>query len=118
MEQAELAIKYDGYIRRQEEEARKLKKYEGMLFPADFPFATARGLSARSGTSWPGSAPRPSAGAAGPGVTPAAVALLLVLLRRRRRGPSVGPTGNRRTGRRQQVDSDEVSGMFHVEPPR
>ncbi len=95
MEQAELAIKYDGYIRRQEEEARKLKKYEGMLFPADFPFATARGLSAEVRDKLARVRPA-SLGQAQrvPGVTPAAVALLLVLLRRREAGDlSVGPTG-------------------------
>jgi tRNA uridine 5-carboxymethylaminomethyl modification enzyme len=46
VEQAELSIKYGGYIRRQEDEARKLAKYEGMAIPPDFPFGTLPGLSA------------------------------------------------------------------------
>jgi len=46
VEQAELSIKYEGYIRRQEEEARKLRKYDGMEFPAGFSFQALPGLSA------------------------------------------------------------------------
>ncbi|MBE0603712.1 MAG: tRNA uridine-5-carboxymethylaminomethyl(34) synthesis enzyme MnmG [Deltaproteobacteria bacterium] len=95
MGQAELAIKYDGYIRRQEEEARKLKKYEGMLFPPGFPFATVRGLSAEVRDKLARVRPA-SLGQAQrvPGVTPAAIALLLVLLRRREAGtPPDGSLG-------------------------
>jgi tRNA uridine 5-carboxymethylaminomethyl modification enzyme len=97
VEQAELSIKYEGYIRRQEEEARKLKKYEGMLFPADFPFSTVRGLSAEVRDKLARVRPA-SLGQAQrvPGVTPAAIALLLVLLKRREGGrppdDSIGET--------------------------
>ena len=93
MRQAELSIKYDGYIRRQEEEARKLKKYEGLLFPPDFPFATVRGVSAEVRDKLARVRPA-SLGQAQriPGVTPAAIALLLVLLRRR--GPGGLPGGS------------------------
>src|SRR5512139_2386652 len=82
-EQAELSIKYDGYIRRQEEEARKLRKYEGMSFPEGLPFATVPGLSAEVRDKLVRVRPA-SIGQAHriPGVTPAAVALLLVHLRR------------------------------------
>ena len=84
VEQAELAIKYEGYIRRQEEEAKKLKKYEDMRFPAAFPFETVPGLSAEVRDKLVRVRPD-SIGQAQriPGVTPAAVALLLVMLRRR-----------------------------------
>jgi tRNA uridine 5-carboxymethylaminomethyl modification enzyme len=83
VEQAELSIKYDGYIRRQEEEARKLRKYEGMAFPEEFPFGTVPGLSAEVRDKLLRVRPA-SIGQAQriPGVTPAAVALLLVYLRR------------------------------------
>ena len=83
MDHAELHIKYDGYIRRQKEEAIKLKKYEGMLFPPDFPFSSARGLSAEVREKLAKVRPA-SLGQAQriPGVTPAAIALLLALLRR------------------------------------
>jgi len=82
-EPAELSIKYDGYIRRQEEEARKLKKYEAMAFPSGFPFETVRGLSAEVRDKLVRVRPA-SLGQAQriPGVTPAAVALLLVHLKR------------------------------------
>jgi len=85
--QAELAIKYDGYIRRQEEEAKKLKKYEWMLLPPDFPFDSVRGLSAEVRDKLARVRPV-SLGQAQriPGVTPAAIALLLVLLKRRNAG--------------------------------
>jgi tRNA uridine 5-carboxymethylaminomethyl modification enzyme len=98
VEQAELSIKYDGYIRRQEEEAHKLRKYEGMSFPEGFPFATVPGLSAEVRDKLVRVRPA-SIGQAQriPGVTPAAVALLLVYLRRggeaaRASGPGE-PTG-------------------------
>jgi tRNA uridine 5-carboxymethylaminomethyl modification enzyme len=83
VEQAELAIKYEGYLRRQEEEAKKLKKYEEMRFPPAFPFATVPGLSAEARDKLVRVRPD-SIGQAQriPGVTPAAVALLLVVLRR------------------------------------
>ena len=83
VEQAELAIKYEGYIRRQEEEAKKLKKYEEMRFPYAFPFETVPGLSAEVRDKLVRVRPD-SIGQAQriPGVTPAAVALLLVVLRR------------------------------------
>ena len=83
VEQAELSIKYDGYIRRQEEEARRLRKFEGMSFPEGFPFATVPGLSAEVRDKLVRVRPA-SIGQAHriPGVTPAAVALLLVHLRR------------------------------------
>ncbi len=83
VEQAELSIKYEGYIRRQEEEAKKLKKHEEMRFPPAFPFATVPGLSAEVRDKLVRVRPD-SIGQAQriPGVTPAAVALLLVMLRR------------------------------------
>jgi tRNA uridine 5-carboxymethylaminomethyl modification enzyme len=82
-EQAELTVKYDGYIRRQEEEARKLKKYEEMQFPLGFPFETVYGLSTEVRDKLVRVRPA-SIGQAQriPGVTPAAVALLLVALKR------------------------------------
>ncbi len=83
VEQAELSIKYEGYLRRQEEEAKKLKKYEEMRFHPAFPFETVPGLSAEVRDKLVRVRPD-SIGQAQriPGVTPAAVALLLVVLRR------------------------------------
>jgi tRNA uridine 5-carboxymethylaminomethyl modification enzyme len=81
--QAELSVKYEGYIRRQEQEAEKLAKYENMRFPEDFPFESVYGLSAEVRDKLIRVRPA-SIGQARriPGVTPAAVALLLVALRK------------------------------------
>ena len=81
--QAELVVKFDGYIRRQEEEAKKLLKYEEMGIPGDFPFESIHGLS----TEVRGKLVRVRPVSIGqaqriPGVTPAAVGILLVALRR------------------------------------
>jgi tRNA uridine 5-carboxymethylaminomethyl modification enzyme len=89
--QAELIVKFDGYIRRQEEEAKKLKKYEELKFPGDFPFESVYGLSAEVRDKLVRVRPA-SIGQAQriPGVTPAAVGLLLVALKK---GRSATPAG-------------------------
>lgn len=82
-EQAELAVKFDGYLRRQEEEVEKLRKYEAMTLPPNFAFDRVPGLSAEVREKL--SRVRPvSIGQARriPGVTPAAVALILVALKK------------------------------------
>jgi len=83
--QAELIVKFDGYIRRQEEEAKKLRKSEELKFPSDFPFETVYGLSTEVRDKLVRVRPV-SIGQAQriPGVTPAAVALLLVALKKGR----------------------------------
>ena len=94
VEQAELAIKYEGYLRRQEEEAKKLRKYEEMRIPPEFPFETVSGLSAEVRDKFVRVRPV-SIGQAQriPGVTPAAIALLLVMLRRGRDAAAPGTPG-------------------------
>ena len=81
--QAELSVKYEGYIRRQEEEAKKLRKHEELRFPPGFSFASVHGLSAEVRDKLVRVRPA-SIGQAQriPGVTPAAVSLLLVALKR------------------------------------
>jgi tRNA uridine 5-carboxymethylaminomethyl modification enzyme len=81
--QAELTVKYEGYIRRQEEEVKKLSKYEEMRFPSGFSFESVYGLSVEVRDKLVRVRPA-SVGQARriPGVTPAAVALLLVALKR------------------------------------
>ena len=89
---AELTVKYEGYIRRQEEEAKKLTKYEEMRLPPGFPFESVYGLSTEVRDKLVRVRPA-SIGQAQriPGVTPAAVALLLVALKRgSARPPSSG----------------------------
>lgn len=79
--QAELIVKFDGYLRRQEDDAKKLRKYESLKFPSDFPFESVYGLSTEVRDKLVRVRPL-SIGQAQriPGVTPAAVALLLVAL--------------------------------------
>jgi tRNA uridine 5-carboxymethylaminomethyl modification enzyme len=79
--QAELTVKFDGYLRRQEDDAKKLKKYEDLKFPPDFPFESVYGLSTEVRDKLVRVRPV-SIGQAQriPGVTPAAVAILLVAL--------------------------------------
>jgi tRNA uridine 5-carboxymethylaminomethyl modification enzyme len=79
--QAELTVKFDGYLRRQEEDAKKLRKYEDLRFPLDFPFESVYGLSTEVRDKLVRVRPV-SIGQAQriPGVTPAAVAILLVAL--------------------------------------
>lgn len=85
-EQVEIGVKYAGYLNRQAEEIARQRRNEDTRIPADFDFATVRGLSAevmgKFGTVQPqtvGQAQRI------PGVTPAAISLLLVHLERNRR---------------------------------
>ena len=89
--QAELIVKFDGYIRRQEEEAQKLRRYEEMRFPGGFSFEAVYGLSAEVRDKLVRVRPA-SIGQAQriPGVTPAAVALLLVALKK---GGAATPAG-------------------------
>ncbi len=89
--QAELVVKFDGYLRRQEDDAKKLKKYEDLKFPAGFPFESVYGLSTEVRDKLVRVRPH-SIGQAQriPGVTPAAVALLLVALTK---GRAVIPAG-------------------------
>ena len=89
--QAELIVKFDGYIRRQEEDANKLKKYEEMKFPPGFPFESVYGLSTEVRDKLVRVRPA-SIGHARriPGVTPAAVSLLLVALAKGRASTPAG----------------------------
>ena len=83
-EQVEIQAKYEGYIRRQQEEVERRGTHEESALPADIDYAQVRGLSiearqtlARQRPETIGQASRIS------GVTPAAVSLLLVHLRSR-----------------------------------
>ncbi|ROR34344.1 tRNA uridine-5-carboxymethylaminomethyl(34) synthesis enzyme MnmG [Inmirania thermothiophila] len=82
--QVEIEVKYEGYLRRQEAEAERLRRHETLRLPPDLDYAAVAGLSnevrevlARARPATLGQAART------PGVTPAAVALLLVHLRAR-----------------------------------
>ena len=83
LEQLEIATKYEGYIRRQQEQVERFQKTETMVIPEGFSYDGISGLSAEVREKLNRVRPR-TLGQAGriPGVTPAAVAILAVLLKR------------------------------------
>jgi len=85
-EQVEIAVKYEGYIRRQTGEVERLARYEDRRVPGGFDYAALSGLSREVTDKLDRVRPR-TVGQAGriPGVTPAAVAILLVAIEKRRR---------------------------------
>jgi tRNA uridine 5-carboxymethylaminomethyl modification enzyme len=90
VEQLEIKHKYEGYIKRQEEAAKKFAQGEGKSIPADFDYDGVPGLSLEIREKLKQVRPR-SLGQAGriSGVTPAALAILMVYLKRR--GALKGP---------------------------
>jgi tRNA uridine 5-carboxymethylaminomethyl modification enzyme len=82
-EQVEIAVKYSGYLTRQNEEIERQRRHEDTPIPSDFEYAGLAGLSAevvqklqRARPQTVGHAQRIS------GITPAAISLLLVHLKR------------------------------------
>jgi len=82
-EQAEIQVKYDGYIRRQMDQIERFKKLEELRFPEDFAFGSVIGLSTevmekllRIKPFSLGQASRIS------GVTPAAISILMINLKK------------------------------------
>ncbi|MEW6682365.1 MAG: tRNA uridine-5-carboxymethylaminomethyl(34) synthesis enzyme MnmG [Nitrospirota bacterium] len=88
-EQIELEIKYEGYLKRQEQHVARFKQFEDRKIPIGFQFAQVVGLSREVVEKLTAVSPR-SLGQASriSGVTPAALSLLLVALERERRGGS------------------------------
>ena len=83
VEQLEILHKYDGYIKRQEETARKFAQGEGKSIPADFDYDGVPGLSGEIREKLQQVRPRSLGQAARiSGVTPAALAVLMVYLKR------------------------------------
>jgi tRNA uridine 5-carboxymethylaminomethyl modification enzyme len=83
VEQLEIRHKYEGYIRRQEESARKFAQGEGRRIPPDFDYDGAPGLSREVREKLKEVRPRSLGQAARiSGVTPAALAILMVYLKR------------------------------------
>ena len=95
IEQAEITIKYAGYICKQNQEVVRAQDFESLAIAPDFDYARVRALSfevrqklALHRPATLGQAARMS------GVTPAAISLLLVHLKKRRaRGPTVSEVG-------------------------
>jgi tRNA uridine 5-carboxymethylaminomethyl modification enzyme len=83
LDQAEIQVKYEGYMKRQTEEIEKFKKLEEISFPDEFDFGSIIGLSAEVMEKLKRIRPR-SLGQASriSGVTPAAISILMVNLKR------------------------------------
>ena len=82
-EQAEIEIKYEGYLKKQEAQVREMRRLEEMPIPEDFDYAAQRGLRLeaveklrRIRPANIGQASRIS------GVSPADISVLVILLRR------------------------------------
>jgi tRNA uridine 5-carboxymethylaminomethyl modification enzyme len=83
VEQLEIQHKYDGYIKRQEETAKKFAQGEGKPIPVDFDYDGVPGLSQEIREKLQQVRPRSLGQAARiSGVTPAALAVLMVYLKR------------------------------------
>ncbi len=81
--QAEIQIKYQGYIDRQGEEIERLKKQEGTLLPADLDYDAMQGLSNELKQKLKEVQPANIGQASRiPGMTPAAISLLLIYLKK------------------------------------
>ena len=89
-QQIEIAAVYDGYLQRQEEEARRATELEAMRIPPTFDFANLKGLSYESVEKL-GRVRPTTVGQASrmPGVRPADIALLIGHLRVKGRGSRV-----------------------------
>ncbi|MGZ3569309.1 MAG: tRNA uridine-5-carboxymethylaminomethyl(34) synthesis enzyme MnmG [Thermodesulfobacteriota bacterium] len=83
LDQAEIQVKYEGYMKRQTEEIEKSKKLEEISFPEEFDFGSIIGLSTEVMEKLEKIRPR-SLGQASriSGVTPAAISILMVNLKR------------------------------------
>lgn len=84
-QQAEIQIKYQGYIDRQENEIERVKKQEDTPLPADFDYQQMQGLSNELKQKLLATKPENIARASRiPGITPAAISLLLIYLKKYR----------------------------------
>ena len=84
LEQAEIQIKYAGYIDRQQGEIERARRYEELKLPVQMDYANVIGLSNEVREKLGRQRPETLGQAARiPGVTPAAVSLLLVHLKRK-----------------------------------
>jgi tRNA uridine 5-carboxymethylaminomethyl modification enzyme len=85
-EQVEIQVKYEGYIKRQEEQIRGFRKMERMLIPPDFDYFKVKGISNEAKEKLDKIRPR-SIGQASriSGVSPADISILMIALETLRR---------------------------------
>ena len=83
MKQVEIDLKYEGYLKRQDEMIAKLERYEDSKIPLTLNYYDLKALSAESREKLQKFKPR-SIGQASriPGVTPSDISVLLVYLKR------------------------------------
>ena len=82
-EQIEIAVKYAGYINRQQEDVAQMKRLEETKIPADFDYDIVSGLSREITLKLKDVRPETLAQAGRiPGVTPAAVQLVMITIRK------------------------------------
>ena len=83
MQQVEIDLKYEGYLKRQEEMIAKMEKYEGHFIPLTLNYLEVKALSTESREKLQKYKPR-SIGQASriPGVTPSDISVLLIYLKR------------------------------------
>ena len=111
IEQAEISIKYAGYIDKQKDDVERAASFENLILPDDLDYAQVTALSievrqtlGRQRPQTLGQAARMS------GVTPAAVSLLLVHLKKRRgKAPSPAASGGAERGVSDQAIADRGS---------
>ena len=85
-EQAEIALKYEGYLAKEEAQIHKARAMESTLLPEDTPYAEITGLRLEARQKLAAQRPH-SLAAAGriPGVSPADVAVLMIYLDKKKR---------------------------------
>ena len=84
-EQAEIAVKYAGYLQRQDVMIRRARNMEAMLLPEDMPYEAIAALRLEARQKLARQKPRSLAAASRiPGVSPADIAVLMVYLERQR----------------------------------
>ncbi|QXW24692.1 tRNA uridine-5-carboxymethylaminomethyl(34) synthesis enzyme MnmG [Acinetobacter johnsonii] len=82
-EQIEIAVKYAGYINRQQEDVAQMKRLEDTKIPTDFDYDVVSGLSREITMKLKAVLPETLAQASRiPGVTPAAVQLVMITIRK------------------------------------
>jgi len=83
LHQVEIDLKYEGYLKRQEDMIAKLEKYEDHVIPLTLNYLEMKSLSAESKEKLQRYKPR-SIGQASriPGVTPSDISVLLIYLKR------------------------------------
>jgi len=94
LEQLEIQVKYEGYIKRQDEEIEKFKKLEHILIPEEFEYGSVKGFRAEALEKFEKFRPR-SAGQASriSGITPSDIAVLMVYLKNWKKSKQAAPAG-------------------------